>query len=182
MKYQCPCCGYATFDEEPNGNYDICPVCFWEDDPFQSQDPDDADGANKVSLNEARANFAKFGACEERFVGNVRAPHADEMLFETKWVSFEDGMTIGHAGSEGGTILEDEEVEGACRITLEKGGWAPYSITCGIYGMMVHTSFAGEEDEARKKYEGMKADLKSFIDSPSQDENGEWCEQFVNKW
>lgn len=31
MKYKCPCCGYYTFDEKPNGNYDICEVCFWED-------------------------------------------------------------------------------------------------------------------------------------------------------
>ena len=34
-KYKCPCCGFYTFDEKPNGNYDICPVCFWEDDPIQ---------------------------------------------------------------------------------------------------------------------------------------------------
>ncbi len=82
MKYQCPCCGYATFENEPDGNYDICPVCFWEDDPFQAQDPDMSGGANGVSLNEARANFAKFGACEERFVGNVRAPKGDEIPAE----------------------------------------------------------------------------------------------------
>ena len=34
-KYKCPCCGFYTFDEKLNGNYDICPVCFWEDDPIQ---------------------------------------------------------------------------------------------------------------------------------------------------
>jgi hypothetical protein len=27
---QCPCCGYYTLDGR--GGYDICPVCFWEDD------------------------------------------------------------------------------------------------------------------------------------------------------
>lgn len=37
-KYKCPCCGFYTFDEKPNGNYDICPVCFWEDDPIQLED------------------------------------------------------------------------------------------------------------------------------------------------
>lgn len=26
----CPCCGYMTLDRR--GAYDICPVCFWEDD------------------------------------------------------------------------------------------------------------------------------------------------------
>ena len=33
-KYKCPCCGLYTFDEKTNGNYDTCPVCFWEDDPI----------------------------------------------------------------------------------------------------------------------------------------------------
>lgn len=102
--------------------------------------------------------------------------------FESKWVPVDGGATIGQVGSEGGTILMDDEIEGACRITLEKGGWAPYSITCGIYGMMVHTVFAGDEEEGRKKYEGMKTDMKMFIDSHNQDEDSEWCEIFVNKW
>ena len=31
-KYECPCCGFYTFDEKPNGSYDICPVCFWEEE------------------------------------------------------------------------------------------------------------------------------------------------------
>src|SRR5579885_3179586 len=37
VKYSCPCCGYKTLDER--GGYDICPVCFWEDD---GQDDADA--------------------------------------------------------------------------------------------------------------------------------------------
>ncbi|HEI2325144.1 TPA: hypothetical protein SI485_004590, partial [Escherichia coli] len=28
--YKCPCCGYLTLPER--GQYDICPVCQWEDD------------------------------------------------------------------------------------------------------------------------------------------------------
>lgn len=53
-KYKCPCCGYYTLNEPPNGTYNICPVCFWEDDIVQLDNPDYANGANKVSLNEAR--------------------------------------------------------------------------------------------------------------------------------
>lgn len=49
-KYKCPCCGFYTFDEKPNGNYDICPVCFWEDDPIQLEDNEYEGGANRVSL------------------------------------------------------------------------------------------------------------------------------------
>ncbi|MGE7024447.1 CPCC family cysteine-rich protein [Solibacillus cecembensis] len=25
-------CGYRAFDDEPPGTYDICKICFWEDD------------------------------------------------------------------------------------------------------------------------------------------------------
>lgn len=33
-KYKCPCCGYFTFEKKERA-YDICLVCFWEDDPEQ---------------------------------------------------------------------------------------------------------------------------------------------------
>lgn len=49
MKYKCPCCGYYTFDERPSGSYDICPVCFWEDDPVQLDDPSYEGGENTVN-------------------------------------------------------------------------------------------------------------------------------------
>lgn len=35
MKYTCPCCGYKTLDEEPTDTYEICKICFWEDDETQ---------------------------------------------------------------------------------------------------------------------------------------------------
>ena len=65
-------------------------------------------------------------------------------------------------GSEGGTILRNEEYKGACLITLEK---CPdyYAITCGVYGAMAHTAFCDEEDHD-EKYEAMKAELAAFID------------------
>ncbi len=74
----CPCCDYATIDDEP-GSYDICCVCFWEDDPVQATHPDQGGGANIVSLHEARANFAAFRASERRFVDDVRAPTTEEI-------------------------------------------------------------------------------------------------------
>ena len=79
LKYKCPCCGYYTYAKKPNGEYDICPVCFWEDDPFQAKNPDLEEMANTVSLNQARANYKKFGACEERCLEFVRPPKEDEL-------------------------------------------------------------------------------------------------------
>ena len=72
--YPCPCCGFVTLPER--GGYDICPVCFWEDD---GQDEHDADrvrgGPNySLSLTEARRNFTRMGAVEERVLRFVRPP------------------------------------------------------------------------------------------------------------
>ncbi len=78
-KYKCPCCGFYTFDEKLNGNYDICPVCFWEDDPIQLEDNEYKGGANRVSLIQARHNFLLFGACEEEMKKHVRKPKEDEL-------------------------------------------------------------------------------------------------------
>lgn len=71
MSFPCPCCGYKTFSEEPNGTYDICPVCYWEDDGFQYHDDI---GANGITLKQAQKNFAKYGAIKKEFVSEVRLP------------------------------------------------------------------------------------------------------------
>jgi hypothetical protein len=78
-RYPCRCCGFLTLEEEPNGSYEICPVCFWEDDPVQGRDPSFAGGANKPSLNEAQHNFRAYGVSEARFRSYVRPPHDDEL-------------------------------------------------------------------------------------------------------
>jgi hypothetical protein len=74
----CPCCGHATLTER--GGFEICPVCFWEDD---GRDNDDADqwrgGPNSVSLREARVNFLRFGASVEADSECVRRPTSEEV-------------------------------------------------------------------------------------------------------
>lgn len=72
----CPCCGYKVFEE--SGCYEICPICFWEDDSVQSADPWYDGGANVPSLFEAQNNFVKYGAMEYRFKKNVREPGTNE--------------------------------------------------------------------------------------------------------
>jgi hypothetical protein len=78
LRYACPCCLYLTLHER--GGFSICKVCFWEDD---GQDDHDAGlvrgGPNgSLSLEAARQNFARFGACEERFKAKVRPPLPEE--------------------------------------------------------------------------------------------------------
>ena len=79
MKFKCPCCGYKTLSSEKRGSYEICPVCYWEDDKVQFADPEFKGGANRVSLSQARANFKSFGACEPELVAKVRKPLEDEV-------------------------------------------------------------------------------------------------------
>jgi cysteine-rich CPCC protein len=76
-RFACQCCGFLTLEEDPNGSYEICEVCFWENNYVQFRDPNWI-GANKVSLNEARANFLQFGAKDERSKSFVRPPLPEE--------------------------------------------------------------------------------------------------------
>lgn len=57
MKYTCPCCGYKTLEEEPPGTFDICSICFWEDDNVQFDDPDYEGGVNEESLKQHQKAF-----------------------------------------------------------------------------------------------------------------------------
>jgi len=78
VKYACPCCGFKTLSER--GGYDICQVCFWEDDGQDNHDADDVRGGpnHTLSLTEARENYTRFRACEQRFLKHVRPPNDDE--------------------------------------------------------------------------------------------------------
>ncbi|MFH8837332.1 CPCC family cysteine-rich protein [Streptomyces sp. NPDC017868] len=76
--YACPCCGYLTLGER--GTFEICDVCFWEDD---GQDEHDAGvirgGPNgPLSLTQARENYRTVGACDLRSTKSVRAPRPEE--------------------------------------------------------------------------------------------------------
>lgn len=64
---QCPCCGFRTLTER--GGYEICRVCFWEDDG--SHDLDRVSGPNHMTLREGRENFARLGAMSEKAAANV---------------------------------------------------------------------------------------------------------------
>ena len=67
-----------TLDHEPS-KYEICPVCFWEDDPSQGEDVFFETGANNdMSLLEARINFTNFGAWEADAKPLVRQLRSNE--------------------------------------------------------------------------------------------------------
>lgn len=66
---QCPCCDYFTLTNR--GNYEICEICFWEDDGQDLTELIIHSGPNHITLGEARMNFLKFGACTENSVDYV---------------------------------------------------------------------------------------------------------------
>ncbi|WP_369334942.1 CPCC family cysteine-rich protein [Xanthomonas sacchari] len=74
LPLRCPCCSYKTLSER--GAFEICAVCFWEDD---GQDDDDADevlgGPNgNLSLTQARANYQQFGVSRRQDLRYVIPP------------------------------------------------------------------------------------------------------------
>ncbi len=62
--FPCPCCGYKSLTNR--GEYDICMVCYWEDDGTTRDEDDSA--ANKMTLASAKENFKKYGAVSSSLV------------------------------------------------------------------------------------------------------------------
>jgi len=67
LLYPCPCCGYMTLFEQPPGTFMTCSICFWEDT-----------GASPSFLRSAQRNFLEFGACDRKWINQVRRPTAQD--------------------------------------------------------------------------------------------------------
>jgi Cysteine-rich CPCC len=78
LPLRCPCCGYKTLRDR--GGFEICLVCYWEDDGQDDRDADIVRGGpnGELSLTEARANYRRFKASDERYVSHVRPPRPEE--------------------------------------------------------------------------------------------------------
>ncbi|MFT9821054.1 CPCC family cysteine-rich protein [Lysinibacillus sp. NPDC056185] len=55
--FKCHCCGYLTL--ESRGEYDVCPVCFWEDDGKSEASQDNYSYANASTLRNYRESKLK---------------------------------------------------------------------------------------------------------------------------
>jgi hypothetical protein len=64
---RCPCCRYLSL--ERRYEYEICKVCFWEDDGDIELTADS--GPNHMTLQEGRENFANYRVMDQKFKGNV---------------------------------------------------------------------------------------------------------------
>ena len=94
-------------------------------------------------------------------------------MAEVSWYQFDYGSTLSHAGSEGGVTIRDEEHPLGARITLERDTHtAPFAITCGIFGWMMHTRFFGLESKAFSEYDLMRSALSVLLDRASECDDG----------
>lgn len=79
MKYRCLCCNFKTLAYAEPLFYEICPVCYWENDPIQNNDENYSGGANRISLIEAKKNYKTIGAVSSDALKYVRKPFDDEI-------------------------------------------------------------------------------------------------------
>ena len=62
--WHCPCCGYRCLRER--GEYEVCSVCFWEDDGSDALGGYSA--PNRMHLAEAIRNFEELGCVDARYL------------------------------------------------------------------------------------------------------------------
>jgi hypothetical protein len=105
------------------------------------------------------------------------------------WYPFDNGNNGGKLGSENGIIIRDEEHPDGARITLERDGKiAPFSITCGIYGWMVHTRYFSTEDDAQQEFIKMQVSLDEILslipllEEPALDAKMEVAKQAISEF
>lgn len=55
LKNSCPVCGYLTLDER--NSFDICAICFWEDDGMDDFEENMDSGPNHMTLKDGREIF-----------------------------------------------------------------------------------------------------------------------------
>lgn len=79
LSYRCPCCYHRTLYER--GGFEICPVCYWEDDGQDDVDADTVRGGpnGDLSLAQARENYTKYGVCDPKFAEHIRPPRLAEV-------------------------------------------------------------------------------------------------------
>ena len=78
-KIGCIVCGYKTLDSKTD--WDICPICFWEDDVLLLDgDDDDRSPANgEMLVSTAQINYRTCGAADPADLEHVRSADGEEL-------------------------------------------------------------------------------------------------------
>ncbi|MFT5733771.1 MAG: hypothetical protein ACJA2W_002473 [Planctomycetota bacterium] len=75
---QCPCCDYYSL--QGRGGFEICQVCYWEDDGQDLDALDTVSGPNHITLRAARLNFERIGASDAAAASLVASKEARDGL------------------------------------------------------------------------------------------------------
>lgn len=92
----CPCCGYPTLSGR--GDYEICLICWWEDDGQDDVDADEVFGGpnGPYSLTQARRNFADHFDMYDpgKGIGAVASPSPERKMLIAYLRTVRDGEAV----------------------------------------------------------------------------------------
>jgi len=100
-------------------------------------------------------------------------------LTDLNWSEHKSGKITG---PEGGTIILDIENSNGARITLEKDcGNIPFSITMGIYGLMMHTYFESTYGKAVEYVASSKLKINKIIEIYDDESRRDKCDKLIDE-
>lgn len=118
--HPCPCCGYKTLPGR--GDYDVCPVCWWEDEGLE---PWEYSGPNAQTLVEAQREHLSESRPYRLRPGKVRPPKRSEVR-DPDWRPFEltdDLMArVQRTNEEHGRYWDEEHRRAAQEIADDPEG------------------------------------------------------------
>lgn len=139
---RCPCCSCRTLNER--GAFEMCPVCWWEDDGQDNADADVARGGpnGELSLSDARANYYFYGASDRQYVDQVREPTP----YERPVQPFPDASTLNwFVGRLAQQLRAEHAVAAAERLdSVRTSTWTTSSEWLGELGQATRAVEKGE--------------------------------------
>lgn len=82
--FRCPCCDHLSLASR--GDYDICEICYWEDDGTDDVLYSTPFSPNHMTLAQGRLNYKTFGACTRAMLCHVKMPSADQAAERAEWL------------------------------------------------------------------------------------------------
>lgn len=79
-RHHCIICGYLTL--ESRCEYEVCEICYWEDDLLFEGSDDWSPANGDLRISEAQANFLQFGACHSNVARFTRPPSIQDVRVE----------------------------------------------------------------------------------------------------
>lgn len=85
-KYFCPCCGYRSLLHKSPGSTDLCNICGWRDNYWQSTYVDRSDGPNKITLRQCQYRLIKNLEASDKLPDEDRNPFWFKVPFSKEYL------------------------------------------------------------------------------------------------